>query len=284
MLKEDIAKFFEVVRDNSKLKSCLDNKYIQLYLKVINDKFINFPKTDFSNIVCFGYPNNEYLEKRISSFNKMVSEKDMTETSIRNFLSSCHSDDSTEENEYRIFYYIINKSNIIAKSEIDKLSTFSSSSKLTFPNNFVLIPFGTFINISKTDNTYLISNNNFEWLKIKSKKNFKARLIVGVKWFKKDYNYYNCEKAKWIDNLIFGVKKENCVVHILKINDSSIIKEFEKNGITTNVLETVQVSSKEDAVKKFHKAKKLGYRGILCGKHFYTDDIFDVEDYEIHKG
>ena len=130
MLKDDIKEFFEVVKDNSKLKNYLNNKYIQIYLKVIEDRFLNFPKVDYSNIVCFGYPNSEYLERRIVSFDKLIDNlknhtietKDIP-NQIRNFLSSCHSDDEVEENEYKLFYYIFNKSEIISKKEIKKLTT-----------------------------------------------------------------------------------------------------------------------------------------------------------------
>lgn len=284
MLKDEIIEFFEVVKDNSKLESCLNNKYIQLYLKVINDRFLDFPKLNLSNIVCFGYPNNEYLEKRITNFEKLIEEiknstPSIAEGKIRSFLSSCHSDDLVQENEYRLFYYIFNKTKIIKEKRI--------KNKLDFPNKFIVIPYGTFVDISKSGNKYFIStsiNTNIEWLRIKTKKDFKARVIVGVKWNETDINYYNNEKAKWISELVFGSKKENSIVHILKISDSDVLKDFEKNGIEINILDSIQISSKEQAVRKFNKFKKLGYRGLLCGKHIYTDDDFDIKNYEIHKG
>lgn len=294
MLKDDIKEFFEVVKDNSKLKNYLNNKYIQIYLKVIEDRFLNFPKVDYSNIVCFGYPNSEYLERRIVSFDKLIDNlknhtietKDIP-NQIRNFLSSCHSDDEVEENEYKLFYYIFNKSEVISKKEIKKLTTFSTSNKLSYPATFTCVPYGTFVNISKKGNKYLISSSidaNFDFLKIKTKKDFKASLIIGVKWFKKDIHYHNSEKAKWIDSLISGVKKEQSIAYILKISDSEIIKEFERNEISTEILESFKVESEEKAIKKYNKAKKLGYRGIICGKHIFTDDTFDTKDFEVHKG
>lgn len=284
MLKDEIKEFFEVVKDNSKLESCLNNKYIQLYLKVINDRFLNFPKLNLSNIVCFGYPNNEYLEKRLTNFEKLVEEiknstQPFVENRIRDFLSSCHSDDSIQENEYKVFYYIFNKTKIIKEKQ--------TKNKLEFPNRFVVIPYGTFVDISKNGNKYFISssmNLNIEWLKIKTKKDFKARVIVGVKWNENDINYFNSEKAKWINELVFGSKKENSIVHILKISDSDVLKDFEKNEIEINVLDSISISSKEQAIRKFNKFKKLGYRGLLCRKHIYTDDEFDIKNFEVHKG
>lgn len=295
MLKDDIKEFFEVVRDNSKLKNCLNNKYIQIYLKVIEDKFLIFPKIDFSNIVCFGYPNSEYLEKRIVSFDKLVSDLKNRTSNVNNikeqmkiFLSSCHSDDSIKENEFRLFYYILNKSEIISKKEIRKLSIFNTGSKLVYPNRFSVIPYGTLITISKKGDKFLVHSSieaNFDWLNIKTKKDFSATLVIGVKWSKKDKHYYNSEKAKWIDTLMSdSIKKENSIVYVMKISNTEIIKEFEKNDIKVEILESIQVDSEKTAVNKFHKAKKLGYRGIICEKHIFTDDIFDVSDFEIHRG
>ena len=109
-------------------------------------------------------------------------------------------------------------------------------------------------------------------------------MIIGVKWFKKDIHYHNSEKAKWIDSLVSGVKKEQSIAYILKISDSEIIKEFERNEISTEILESFKVESEEKAIKKYNKAKKLGYRGIICGKHIFTDDTFDTKDFEVHKG
>ena len=294
MLKDDIKGFFNVVENNSTLSSNLNNKYIQLYLKVVGDKFLNFPRINLSNIVCFGYPNNEYLEKRFNSFNKLISEiksnslkPHETENLIKKFLTQCHSDDETQENEFKIYYYIFNKSEIISKKEIAKISTFETKSKLTFPCKFTIIPYGTFVNISKVGENYLISNSlniDLTWLKIKTKKNFKAKLLIGVKWFKDDYNFFNNKKSKWINSLVFGFRKEQSIVYILKINDTDIIKDFEKNGIQTEMLDTCEIDSESHLIKRYNKVKKLGYRGLVCKNHICTEETFDVNDYEIHRG
>lgn len=291
MLKEDIQEFFEVVKDNSKLSKCLNNRYIKLYLKIIEDKFINFPKIDYSSIVCFGYPNNEYLEKRIVAFETLVDKiKSHTvpnkEVQMRNFLMSCHSDDSIKENEYRIYYLLFNKSEVISKKEIEKLTTFNMPNKLTFPAKFYAVRYGSFVNISKDGDKYFISSSvdvDFSWLKIKTKKDFKASLLVGVKWEKEDTHYHNSEKSKWIDSLLYGATKEQSVVYVRKISDNSIIKEFDNNEIQTEVLEPIQIDSEEIAIKKLKKLNKLGYMGLVCGKHIYTSETFGLNNLDIHR-
>ena len=232
MLLSDIKKelFWE------KVKLYKDNQVVYTFCKIVSDKFITFPKYEIEDLKFHGFPNDEYQETRWKQFPTILEQvlKEDTEEKIkiiREFLESCHGDDSTRdtqnnvhEPEYLYYHRLFTKSNCIPLKtiykvypELDKDSILQEE----YNEKGYYIPTGTIIEISNTNgilkfNDVQDSKITLDFLKFPFKKEFKATIVVSPRWFKYDSNFYRNRNAKWQEMRINGIKTEEIKNYMLK--------------------------------------------------------------------
>ena len=232
-IRKDLSIFSQIVSNNSLLSKFKTNKLVSLYCKYVINPYIQFPPIDISNQTFFGYPKESYLEERFIRFTKDIIPKLLGSTPFKNkrdimieFLSSCHGGETLtdeggkklcDENfpEYRYYYYLLTKSDVISKSVILKNYPLLGSNniiKKEYPKTFYYRPVGALINIECKNGSILIRDPqnigiDFDFLRLNYNVNFKASLIISVKWNNTiDKYFFKNKEAKWIENVATGIK------------------------------------------------------------------------------
>ena len=280
MMKDNIEQFFQVCKNNKIILEARSNEIVRFFCELLHDQYVTFPKIDSSNIICFGYPGPSYLEDRWKEFKELVqkwrhrkiSHQDIT-SQLLLFLQSCHGDDSTPDNEMRMYVCLINKAKLISdywiKNAFPLLIKQKNKKQLSYPCSCFYRPVGAAVNVSKIGDTFQINDVqnirlNFDFFKLKCK-DFLAEFIVSVKWEEKDTLYYNSKDAKWQDIRINGIDTSQIKVYIKKcsIDINEIKKSLLMKGISSSILKEYSVKDSDELSIVLSNAKKRRHKGIM---------------------
>jgi hypothetical protein len=290
-MKEELSIFFQICRNPVLLNKYKDVKLIKDYCKIVVDDFVTFPNYDIEDLKYRGFPNDEYLENRRKEFPEVLnkiqkSSKEEQIKIIREFLESCHGDDTTRDDknnvhepEYMFYHCLFTKSKKIPFDRIFKAypELRKEEVPIEFPAIAYKIPVGTIIDIEFKDgslrfNDVQDSDIQLDFLRLPFRKAFTAKIVVSPKWFKYDLNYYRNRNAKWQELRIKGIKTKDIKVYIL---DCSRKKEWLKEtlenvGIKSIVLNPVEVNSTKDIKEALIDCYKKEYRAILINNDIYV--------------
>jgi len=280
MMKDTIEQFFQVCKNNKIILEARSNEIVRFFCELLHDEYVTFPKIDSSNIICFGYPGPSYLEDRWKEFKELVQKwknKKLSYQEITNqlllFLQSCHGDDSTSNNEMRMYVCLINKSKLISdywiKSAFPLLIKQKNKKQLSYPFNCFYRPVGVEVSVRKIGDTFQINDIqnmrlNFDFLKLKCK-DFLAEFIISVKWEEKDTLYYNSKDAKWQDIRINGIDTNKIKVYIKKCSTdvNEIKKCLSSKGILASELKEYSVKDSDELSLLLSNAKKRRHKGVI---------------------
>lgn len=287
-MQKEMSQFFQICNKPYLLNKYKDNQVVYTFCKIVSDKFITFPKYEIQDLKFHGFPNDEYQESRWKLFPSVL-EKILKEDTpkkveiIREFLESCHGDDSTRDSnndihepEYLYYHKLFTKSNCIPLDIIYKaypeLKKENEESSVGY-----YIPTGTIIGISHKNGITKFhdvqdSKISLDFLKFPFRKEFEATIVISPKWLVYDNNFYKNRNAKWQELRINGFRTDDIKIYILKCSKTKKwLKEiFEKAGLKTICLNPIKIESTKDLKESLIKCLQKKYRGVLLNKDIYV--------------
>lgn len=290
-MKEELSIFFQICKNPILLNKYKYVQLIQDYCRIIADDFITFPKYEIGDLKFHGFPNDEYLEQRRAQFTGVLeqiqsSPKKKQIELIREFLESCHGDDTTRDDvnnihepEYMFYHCLFTKSKRIPLDLIYKAYPELQEEEVPigFPAIAYKIPVGTIIDIEfKNGNLRFkdVQNSDIQldFLRLPFRKSFTAKIVVSPKWFKYDNNYYRNRNAKWQELRIKGIKTKDIKVYILECSRSGewFKETLEKVGVKAIVINPVEINNTNDIKESLIDCYKKEYRALLINNDIYV--------------
>ena len=290
-MQKEMSQFFQICNKPYLLNKYKDNQVVYTFCKIVSDKFITFPKYEIQDLKFHGFPNDEYQESRWKQFPSVL-EKILKEDTqkkvetIREFLESCHGDDSTRDSnndvhepEYLFYHRLFTKSKCIPFDRIYKVypELKKDPTDTNFPTKAYKIPVGTIIDIEFKDGTLRFndvqdSNIQLDFLRLPFRKSFTAKIVISPKWMKYDYNYYRNRNAKWQELRIQGIETKDIKIYILECSRGKdwLKTILEKVGIKALVLNPVTINNNGDMKDAMIECCKREFRALLVNKDIYV--------------